>query len=372
MRGSTIDLTKKNSGFLKDETESENETVDLGSSQKRLVSEDINEDIKKLEQLNNLLEKSKQSSAKILEILDGVQERVADVEAGIAPIYKVTSLMKTTNTNISSAVDAMDHVFSYFYLEAEINKVITVDGPAKDLETYLDVLQKLDETIIFFEKNKGYKSSQNTLKQLLKLKTLSVSSCEKLYSQLLEQCSAPLDPNTFPMPLPKKMELVKQAQKRELALLSSVLSNSAVLVRDYGEFRGKFFLGTMKKHNAAQKKVAQKKGEFLKHADNSHLTQSRLEMSSSVTSANSSSNLYGSIDEDLGKSFGEFTMCLLRVAEHERRLAEAVLGDNRFAKAYGVVIEGPFELFSRLAEVWNQRKRNFLFSEICFFFSRDF
>lgn len=127
------------------------------------------DDLKRLEVLNKSLHHTRHVSSKIVETLEKVEERIAEVERDISAIYKVTSRLRTLNANCSSAIVGMDHVFEFFHLEAEISQQV-LDGPGKNLSDYLELLTRLDSAIAFFEQNSTYKSGELALKQLRQLR----------------------------------------------------------------------------------------------------------------------------------------------------------------------------------------------------------
>jgi hypothetical protein len=309
------------------------------------------DDNRRLEQLNKSLHAVRHISSKIVAALEGVDERILSVEHEIGAMYKVTSRLRTVNTNTSAALAAVDSALAYFYLESEIAQAIQ-QGPGRDLPAFLELMARLDATVAFFEANSNYKSAEGALKQLRGLKGKAVESCEHLYAHILEKCSAPMEPATFPAPMPKELELLEERQKERLLLLSDVLAKSPVLARDYAEHRTRFFLGTIRKLPAAARRggAAQKKGEVTPQVSRLPEAAAVAASVSAVTSSASNlSQLEG--EEDLSKAFAEFSLVFLRVAEHERRLAWEMFGDGQlFAQTFSAVLEGPLDIFVRLAE----------------------
>lgn len=262
---------------------------------------------------------------------------------------------------MTGAITAMDDVLDYFHRESMIRKVI-LDGPSRNLDHYLETMVQLDETIEYFSANSSFKSSEVALKQLSHHKSVAKEACERLYGEILEKCSVPMEPSMFPAPLPKELELIEEVQKSKLLKLSEFLVDSPALIREYAECRGRFFLGTIRKLPAATRRtMAPKKGESFTPSMNrltvSENTSSHpmLAVSSSLPTVSSSASLADmgnavAAEDDVGKYFGEFVMVFLRIAEHERRLASGLFGPDRFSQAFASVFEAPFDLFFRLAE----------------------
>ncbi len=312
------------------------------------------DDNRRLEQLNKSLHAVRHITSKIVSALEGVDERILTVEHEIGAMYKVTSRLRTVNTNASAALAAVDQVLAFFYLESEIAQAIQ-EGPGRDLPAFLELMARLDATVAFFEANPSYKSTEGALRQLRALKGRAAESCEHLYGQILEKCSVPLEPSTFPAPMPKELELVEERHKDRLLLLSDVLAKSPVLARDYCEHRTRFFLGIIRKLPAALRRggAAQKKGEATPLVSRLPAEAAAAGAGSQgalvAASASNLSQLEG--EEDLSKAFAEFTLVFLRVAEHERRLAFEMFGDGPlFVQTFSAVLEGPLDIFVRLAE----------------------
>jgi hypothetical protein len=332
----------------------------------------VEEDTRKLEMLASYLAASKKTTSSIVAVLESVEDRISQVENDIMTVYKVSSQLRTTNNNVNGALAEMDQVFANFHVETEIQMVIN-DGPAADLGVYLEMMAKLDETIGYFETNKRYKSSAGALKQLRGLKNKAVEACERLYSDILEKCSVPMDPTTqFPSPIPKELNLIDESDKEQLLMLAEVLGGSIVFTRDYVECRARFLNGTIRKMPILRrdKVVAKKSGAV--GASETSSSSNRLPAIGSASSNVDSPQMGASMmalpqlsddgSEDMGKQFGEFTLVFLRVAEHERRLALEVFGQNSgnyFHQVFGAVFEASFELFVRLAETTiKMRPRN--------------
>lgn len=181
--------------------------------------------------------------------------------------------------------------------------------------------------------------------------------------------------------MPKEITLIDDGIRQRLLVLAEVLKTNPVLVRDYTEFRGRFFFGVLRKTPAIRRMQLRKGDAFtplvarllsgpIEPSASSGPTSSAAVTSSqsilinsgssiSMTAGGSSASLE-SEEDDLGKQFLEFTLLFLRVAEHERRLAVAVFGDDAFVPAFSSIFEEPFDLFVRLAEATIKTRPRFV------------
>ena len=318
--------------------------VSLSRSTPGIKTEEMlaEEDARKLEQLAAYLANSKKTTAAIVEVLETVEERVAQVEHDIMVIHKVTSRLRSTNTNVTNAVAEMDAVF--FNFELESLQMVLHQGPSHHLPEYLNMMAITEERIAYFEKNSIFQSAEGVLKKLRRIKEKAVEACEKLLTETLEKCSIPIDPASLPTPMPKELKLIDETQEEKLLMLAEVLHESPVLRRDFMEFRNKFLMGTIRKGRSGVI-VSGKKGAEAATVAASASQGGRLD------------DLMGEDDdEDQGKAFAEFSLLFLRVSEHERRLAQEIFGAEAFQTVFSGVFEGSFDLFVRFAEVTVSKK----------------
>jgi hypothetical protein len=277
------------------------------------------EDARKLEQLAAYLANSKKTTAAIVEVLETVEERVAQVEHDIMVIHKVTSRLRSTNTNVTNAVVEMDAVLVNFELEPL--QMVLHQGPSHDLAEYMDMMTITDERIAYFEKHAGFQSADGVLKKLRQIKEKAIGACEKLLTETLEKCSAPMDPALLPTPMPKELELMDAGQKEKLLMLAEVLRDSPALRRDFMELRNKFLLGTIRKGRLGVVPSGKKGAEAATVA---------AAVAATAGPGRLDELMGDEEDEDQGKAFAEFSLLFLRVSEHERRLSLEVFGANTF------------------------------------------
>ncbi|GAV87023.1 Exo70 domain-containing protein [Cephalotus follicularis] len=84
--------------------------------------------------------------------------------------------------------------------EAKINR-----GPHDDLESYLEAIDQLRSSILFFSNKKGFKSSDGVLNQANTLLARAISNLEEEFKQLLSSYSKPVDPDRLFECLPNSM-----------------------------------------------------------------------------------------------------------------------------------------------------------------------
>lgn len=342
----------------------------------------VEEDERKLDEVTKLLERCNTFTTKIVGVLESFEERIAEVEAGILPVHRVTSRLRTTYGNVSASIVAVDHVLSYFQLEAKLEAAIR-EGPHGDLASFLETLAKLDEALAFFDSHTAYKSSEATLRKLRQLRATGLDACEKLYVELLERASAAREPSSFPAPLPKELELLGTVEKERLLMLSDVLAESPTLTREFVESRARFFLGTMRKIPFVTGKLGSQRRDKaaegatpsmaritatgdasvgqLQQAPQAQLQPSSAALGTAVLEG-------GDDDEAERRSFTELTVMFLRIAEHERRLTVDLFGDTLNVPVFAQVLEGAFDLYMRVAEATiKTRPKNVLEVERVFY-----
>lgn len=89
----------------------------------------------------------------MVNILTSFEERLAKLEKTILPVYHETKNLQQKQENIDKTLASLDHVISYYGVSKEVEPIIK-DGPSNQgLSLFLHALGRLQEAMVFFEKN---------------------------------------------------------------------------------------------------------------------------------------------------------------------------------------------------------------------------
>jgi len=89
----------------------------------------------------------------MVSILTSFDERLAKLEKTILPVYNETKNLQQKQENIDKTLLRLDHVISYYGVSKEVEPTIKESPSNQGLDVFLHALKRLQEAMIFFEKN---------------------------------------------------------------------------------------------------------------------------------------------------------------------------------------------------------------------------
>ncbi|KAM7264311.1 hypothetical protein ACFE04_001994 [Oxalis oulophora] len=115
-----------------------------------------------------------------------------------------TNAIRKAHENIDKTLKAAEVVLAQFDLFHKAEAKI-LRGPHEDLESYLEAIDELRSTILFFNNKKGLKSSDAVLSQANTLLVKAISKLDDEFKQLLSSYSKPVEPDRLFECLPNSM-----------------------------------------------------------------------------------------------------------------------------------------------------------------------
>nr|XP_043606911.1 exocyst complex component EXO70A1-like [Erigeron canadensis] len=144
--------------------------------------------------MRDCLSRSQIITDNMTSILGSFDLRLSALETAMRPTQIKTHSMRRAHENIDKTLKFADAVLVQFDLvkqaEAEVMR-----GPHEDLESYLEAVNQLKQTVRFFSTNKNLKSSIGVITQCTTLLQKASFMLEEEFRQLLTACSKPVEPD---------------------------------------------------------------------------------------------------------------------------------------------------------------------------------
>ncbi|WOL11871.1 exocyst complex component EXO70A1-like isoform X2 [Canna indica] len=154
--------------------------------------------------LKESLEKSQSNTESMVTILGSFDHRLSALEAAMRPIQVRTHAIRMAHENIDKTLKVAEQILTQFDISRQAEATI-LRGPHEDLESYLEAVDLLKNTVQFFTSNKCFKGCDvvNHINNLLGRATLKL---EEEFKNLLAAYSKPIEPDRLFDCLPKSLQ----------------------------------------------------------------------------------------------------------------------------------------------------------------------
>eukprot|EP00048_Salpingoeca_helianthica_P024971 m.36775 g.36775 ORF g.36775 m.36775 type:complete len:668 (-) comp9718_c0_seq2:26-2029(-) len=156
---------------------------------KRQVDEQLHADVQRYQSINNSLEKSREVTKKMVNILGGFHERLTELEEVIRPVHIETITLTRARDNIRQTLALFSQIEQHHEVSTAVEPILT-QSPALQLETYLKALETVKTALEYFEEhNPGHPEKQI----LTRLQNTGHDFLEREFFQVLERHSFAVD-----------------------------------------------------------------------------------------------------------------------------------------------------------------------------------
>lgn len=154
------------------------------------INNKLEQETSNLNLLKETLQRSSKLSQGMTSILTSFEDRLAKLEQTILPVYNETENLQQRQENIEKTLTALDDVISYYNVSKDVEHVIK-DGPTSGLEVYLESIDKIQNSIRYFESSNPNSSELHTLTTLF---DIAGDALEKEFRALLTRSSKAVPP----------------------------------------------------------------------------------------------------------------------------------------------------------------------------------
>eukprot|EP00850_Spirogloea_muscicola_P026237 SM006238S19842 [mRNA] locus=s6238:11:625:+ [translate_table: standard] len=95
-------------------------------------------------------------------ILGSFDERLSALEAAMRPTQVKTHAFRKAHENIDATLKATEAVLAQFDVSRQVEPRV-LEGPRRDLDAYLEAVDRLQGAVAFFDGNRAYKSAEAAL-----------------------------------------------------------------------------------------------------------------------------------------------------------------------------------------------------------------
>lgn len=155
----------------------------------------------------------------MLGIVATFEKRLADLEDTMLPLHKQTSSLTRAQKSksiwfdscrgvdfvgkdIDSAIEQLERIRYFVYIAHMSPDAITEANLRGDYKGFVNKLEAINSSKIFFEENPQFEGAAKLLKNLIALEKKSLKLCEEEFVRVLQDCSRPLDVEKVGFPFP--------------------------------------------------------------------------------------------------------------------------------------------------------------------------
>lgn len=128
--------------------------------------EKLQKECKNLDLFKSLLSRSNRQTKEMCRILSQFDERLARIEETIAPVYEETGNLQKRQENIMKSIDKLDYVIKYYNVAKEVQTIIHSGPTAGTLNAYLNTMDRLKDTVNYFEQNNPHSGELKNVRRL--------------------------------------------------------------------------------------------------------------------------------------------------------------------------------------------------------------
>lgn len=145
---------------------------------------------KKLDVIKNNMESCDRLTRDMLGLLDGLEEKLVQLESMMVPIYEQTQSLTTANKNIGSVIDATEKVTVHYNVASEPLESAQARTLHDKEEEYLTWVNSVMASVQFFSENKELMGAEKANKKLRDISNQAVATCKEEFSAILSSYDA--------------------------------------------------------------------------------------------------------------------------------------------------------------------------------------
>ena len=169
------------------------EAMESVFSRKADIEQKLSGEQNKLALLRESLAKADTLTNNMVTILNHFDERLHKLEDTILPVHRKTKDLQRLQDNIDKTTVAFDHVISYHHVARDVEPVLR-QGPSRQVDRYLEFMDRLSQAVQFFSENNPDSPELNTVNQLFKA---GRDKLEQEFQGLLNRHTKPVPPETL-------------------------------------------------------------------------------------------------------------------------------------------------------------------------------
>lgn len=145
---------------------------------------------KNLSVLKDMSQRCNNNTQSIRTILSEFDNRLARLEKLIHPVYKETGNLQSKQTNLFTTLEKLNYVIQFYSVTSEV-EIIIRSGPANQLDSYMQCLDRLEQAIHYFSRNNQESPEYLNVKSLFEYGS---NAMEREFKQVLQRLSSPIAP----------------------------------------------------------------------------------------------------------------------------------------------------------------------------------
>lgn len=189
----------------------------------------LDKEMHNLSVLKETVNKSKQLTNGMCNILTSFEERLMKLERTILPVYHETGNLQRRQDNIQQTLESLDHVIQFYTIPKEVELIIR-DGVSGNLKEFLECMEKLKKGISFFAEIKPH---DHELDELNSLFEAGGDALEREFRSLLTKFCKPIPHITILDLVGLDDELPHEDEKTLLDQIPEHVIRELVLIADW-------------------------------------------------------------------------------------------------------------------------------------------
>lgn len=151
----------------------------------------LQHDLERMSSIQEIIQSSGHLTSGMNSVLSAFEERLADLEKTILPVYQETSNLQRRKHNIEKTLDQFDSVISYYSVSRELDSVIRAGLATTDTHVYLMAMTRLQDALSFFTSHNPHSVELQNISHLI---TLGLDMLNKEFHSLVSRHSKPTPP----------------------------------------------------------------------------------------------------------------------------------------------------------------------------------
>eukprot|EP00239_Pterosperma_sp_CCMP1384_P001535 CAMPEP_0197852844 /NCGR_PEP_ID=MMETSP1438-20131217/21537_1 /TAXON_ID=1461541 /ORGANISM="Pterosperma sp., Strain CCMP1384" /LENGTH=201 /DNA_ID=CAMNT_0043467045 /DNA_START=145 /DNA_END=746 /DNA_ORIENTATION=+ len=143
------------------------------------------------EHLRSSLASSQEITDQVCRILDGFDEKTAQLEELMLPVQEKVQTLSRAHDNLDATVLVLDSMLHHFEISREVEGQIS-EGPRGDFTAYLQVIDQLDTAMNFMEEHSAEKTTAVACKITKELRYQGLLKCEEGFRTFVWEYADPL------------------------------------------------------------------------------------------------------------------------------------------------------------------------------------
>eukprot|EP00741_Cyanophora_paradoxa_P009096 tig00000145_g8808.t1 len=157
------------------------------------TEQQLAEDREKIRAFRANLDRYADITSGMVKVLSSFETRLQELDDIITPLHEITQGASLAHQNIEQTISQVESILSRFDAQNEVGPRI-VKGIGSDLDGYLAAVDKVRETLLFFNKNEDIGGAESAAATLRELQSRALRELEDDFKKTLAKISNAGDP----------------------------------------------------------------------------------------------------------------------------------------------------------------------------------